>query len=249
VPHRAKETEIGGPEKGFPSTHWSTVLRAGDPASAERRIALEKLIEAYWKPVYHYLRRRGNDPERSKDLTQSFFAAVLERKTFKDVTESGGRFRTFLLVVLRNFLSDENDRATAQKRGGGAGPIPLDFASAESNLPWTPASKETPDAIFRRSWALRVMAQAWDSLRAHYESEGRREEYELFRDHLGADADAQVSYEDLARRLGLTESDVRNRLHAARHRIAAAIRDVVRSYTDTEEDAREELRDLLSAFS
>ena len=93
------------------------------------------------------------------------------------------------------------------------------------------------------------MAQAWDSLRAHYESSGRMEEFELFRSHLSVDGDPAASYEAMAKRLGLTEGDIRNRLHAARTRIAAAIRAVVRSYTDTEEDAKEEIRDLLSAFS
>lgn len=246
VDRRAKETEIGGPAQGFPSTHWATVLRTRDPASGERRLALSKLIEAYWKPVYHYLRRRGNDAESSKDLTQSFFAALLERDALHDVTEGRGRFRSFLLAVLRNFVADEHDRDAALKRGGGAGTLSLDFASAETNLPWTPASQETPDAVFRRSWAVRVMAQAWESLREHYASQGRVAEYELLRDHLST---AQVPYDEMARKLGLTETDIKNRVHAARQRIAAAIRAVIRSYTDTEDDAKEELRDLLAAFA
>jgi RNA polymerase sigma-70 factor (ECF subfamily) len=246
VGRNSKETEIGGPAQNFPSTHWATVLRTRDPASGERRLALSKLIETYWKPVYYYLRRRGNDPESSKDLTQSFFAALLERDALHDVAEGRGRFRSFLLAVLRNFVADEHDRDVALKRGGGAGTLSLDFASAEMNLPWTPSSQETPDAVFRRSWALRVMAQAWESLREHYASRGRVAEYELFRDHLSL---AEVPYDEMARKLGLTETDIKNRVHAARQRIASAIRSVIRSYTDTEEDAKEELRDLLAAFA
>ncbi len=236
---------MGGPAKGFPTTLWTTVLRIRDPGSAQRRLALETLIETYWKPVYYYLRRRGNDAETSKDLTQSFFTALLEREALQDVAEGRGRFRTFLLTLLRNFVADEFDRATALKRGGGAARLTLDFASAESDLP----SEATPDAAFRRSWALRVLSEAWSSLRASYESGGRLEEFELFRDHLSFTGDPQISYDAMAKRLGLTESDIKNRLHAARARIADAIRDVVRSYTDTEEDAKEELRDLLGAFS
>lgn len=240
---------MGGPARGFPSTLWTTVLGTQDPGSAERRAALEKLIRTYWKPVYFYLRRRGNDAETSKDLTQAFFAAVLERDAFHDVTEGKGKFRSFLLTVLRNFVADEHDRASARKRGGRVAKLSLDFDSAETNLPWTPVSEETPDAVFRRSWALRVLSQAWSSLREYYESSGRLEEYELFRDHLSFNGDPRISYEEMAKRLGLTETDIKNRLHAAKSRIAAAIRDVVRSYTESEEDAKEELRDLLSAFS
>ena len=114
-----------------------------------------------------------------------------------------------------------SDRATALKRGGGASGLPLDFADAESDLPWTPVSEETPDGVFRRSWALRVLGQAWDQLREHYAGIGRLQEYELLRDHLSFSGEPQVSYEEMARRLGLTETDIKNRIHAARGRIAA----------------------------
>lgn len=240
------ETSIGGPNRAFASTLWSVVLTARDPEAPGRRDALQKLIETYWKPAYFFIRRKGADAESAKDLAQGFFAALLERNFLQYVRKDRGRFRTFLLTALDHWLADERDRAGALKRGGGRAGFSLDFARAELEMAGTP---DAPDRAFRRDWALRVLARGLDVLRASFESSGRREEFEALRLHLAIGGDAPPSYADLARRLGLSEQDVANRIHRARAGYREAILEVVRAYSENEEEAREELRDLFSAFS
>ncbi len=243
------ETAIGGDRRTFRSTLWTVVLKARDPSAPDRRDALQTLIETYWKPVYFFIRRKGGDPEASKDLAQGFFAALLERNYLQYVDRGRGKFRTFLLTALEHFLADEVDRARAQKRGGGRALLSLDFAQAESEASRQPVSDETPDRAFQRDWALRVMAQGLKTLRDEFASSGRLEEFEAFRLHLSYAAAEAPSYADVGRRLGITEDEVRTRIHRARGRYREAILEVVRSYTESEEDARDELRELFAAFA
>lgn len=237
------ETDIGGSRRFFQSTYWSRVLRAQDVGSPDRREALEHLIQAYWKPLYLFLRRRGYDVERSKDFTQGFFAAFLERDFLQYVDRDRGKFRTFLLRALQHYLADEHDRATAQKRGGGAPVLSLDFDRAESRV----AAQGTPERIFERQWAIQVIERALHALRQEFESSGRAEEFEVLKLHLSAGE--APTYADLARRLGISVTDVTNRLHRVRTRYRQLILDEIRSYTDTESEAEEEMRDLFSSFS
>lgn len=241
------ETTLGGPNRAFASTLWSVVLAAKDPESPGRREALQTLIEAYWKPVYFFVRRKGNDPEAAKDLTQGFFAALLERNFLQYVRQDRGRFRSFLLTALEHFLADEHDRAQALKRGGGKAPLSLDFGGAEREV-GVPSAAEPADRAFRRDWALRVLSQGLQKLRSSFEASGRGEEFEALRLHLAMGGEKPPSYADLARRLGLGEQDVANRIHRARAGYREAILEVIRAYSETEDDAREELRDLLTAF-
>lgn len=232
----------------FRTTLWTVILTARDLASPHRREALETLIQAYWKPLYTFIRRRGSDPEASRDLTQGFFTALIEKNFLQNVDREKGRFRTFLLAAFRHYMSDDYDRRTAVKRGGGVHPLRLDFEQAESEGILHPSSKETTDRIFLREWAIQVLAQAMRSLEEEYRTGGRSEEFLAIRQHLGDGPSAKSSYSDLARRLGLSESDIRNRMHRARGRLRGAILGVIRSYSAGEEDAQEELRDLFSAF-
>jgi RNA polymerase sigma-70 factor (ECF subfamily) len=243
-----EDTATGGPRRGFQSTLWTVVLAAKDPAAADRRQALQTLIEAYWKPAYLFIRRRGNDREASKDLAQGFFTALLERNFLQYVQRDRGRFRTFLLTALEHFMADEHDRAQALKRGGGRSAFSLDFASAESEISRDPAAPETLDRVFRRDWALKVMSQALQNVKREFAASGRAEEFEALRLHLSFTAKEAPSYAEVAKMLGVSEGDVRNRIHRTRARYKDAILEVIRSYTETDADAQEELRDLMSAF-
>lgn len=236
---------MGGPNRAFASTLWSVVLSARDPGAPGRREALQTLIESYWKPVYFFIRRKGADAEAAKDLAQGFFAALLERNFLQYVRQDRGRFRTFLLTALEHFLADEHDRAQALKRGGGRQAFSLDFGGAEREMS---GPADPPDRAFRRDWALRVLARGLEALRSSFERGGRLEEFEALRLHLAAGAEKPPSYADLAGRLGITEQDVANRIHRARGAYRETILEVIRAYSETEEDAREELRDLLTAF-
>lgn len=244
------ETEIGGEGRAFPSTLWTQVLRAAEPDAPGRREALETLIRAYWKPVYFFARRRGRDAEAAKDVVQGFFAALLEKNYLQYVDRGRGRFRTFLLTAFSHFAADERDRERALKRGGGAAPLSLDFPRADTEFSREPAAPEVdPDLRYRRDWALQVLARALADLRAAYAAEGRDEEFEALRLHLSYGAEKTPSYAEVAARLGVAENDVRNRLHRARARYRESILDVIRGYTEGDAEAREELRDLLGAFS
>lgn len=237
------ETDIGGSPRGFQSTYWTTVLRAKDLASPDRRQALEHLIQAYWKPLYSYLRRRGYDVDKSKDMTQGFFTAFLERDFLQYVQRERGKFRTFLIRAMQHFLADEWDRMQAQKRGGGLDVLSLDFARAESQV----EDRGSPERVFERQWALQVIEHALQAMRRQFEEGGRGEEFEVLKLHLSAGE--APSYTDLAKKLGITVTDVNNRLHRARQMYREMILAEIRSYTETEAEAEEEMRDLFSAFS
>jgi RNA polymerase sigma-70 factor (ECF subfamily) len=207
------------------------------------------LIETYWKPVYLHIRRRGNDRESAKDLAQGFFTALLERNFLQYVDQGRGKFRTFLLTALDHYVADQRDRAKAQKRGGGRPIFSLDFESVEPEFSWEPASGESLDRAFRRDWALKVLSQSLRALQEEFRQSGRQEEFEALRMHLSFAAKEAPSYAEVAKALGVSEGDVRNRIHRTRERYREAILSVIRAYSETESDVQEELRELLSAFS
>ena len=244
-----QETEIGGHNRNFRSTLWTVVLRAKDLSSPDRREALEKLIESYWKPVYFFIRRKGNDAESSKDLVQGFFTALLERNFLKHVERGRGKFRSFLLTALERFMADEFDKENAKKRGGGRSILSLDYELAESQLGARAASKETPDQIYNRDWTLRVLAQALQTLREEYSSQGHQDEFEAIRLHLAQGAQGGPSYAEVGQKLGLTEDQVRKRIYLGRKAYRDNILEVIRGYTESEEAAHEEINDLFSSLS
>jgi len=138
----------------FVTTHWSVVLSAGRSDTPRARVALEQLCRHYWPPLYAYVRRVGHPPEAAQDLTQEFFAHLLERNTVAKANPARGRFRSFLLASLKHFLAHEWEKARAQKRGGRVTVIPLAFDTAETRCAPEPANTDTPDKIFDRQWAL-----------------------------------------------------------------------------------------------
>src|SRR6185295_8090486 len=163
-----REREVGtetGPQAPFPTTMWTVVVNAGAGSETVRREALESLIRSYWRPVYSYVRRKTGDRETAKDHTQGFFAALLERDAFQGITPHGGKFRSYLLTTLRNFLADASDHARALKRGGGRATVGLDFEAVDQESDLLPPSQESPEEAFRKEWALSVIAQALAALR------------------------------------------------------------------------------------
>lgn len=244
-----RETEIGGPGRSFQSTLWSVILKAKEVDGPDRREALQKLATAYWKPLYNFVRRRGNGAEESKDIIQGFFASLLERNTLQYLDRARGKFRTFLLTTLEHYMADEYDRSAAQKRGGGRTILSLDFATSEGEALPCPVAGETADQAFVREWAVGILTQALDDVRREYQEAGQVAEFDAFRPHLTAFRPADASYDDLAAALGIRPDDVRNRVRAARAKYRESILARIRSYTASAEEAAEELRQLLGAFS
>ena len=231
----------------FPATRWSLVVAAGRDSSPGSDRALAELCDAYWYPVYAYLRRSGQDAEDSADLTQGFFAELLEKRYWQQADRERGRFRSFILIALRGFLSRRFERGAAQKRGGGAAPLSLDVADAEGRYRHEPASDSTPERIYERRWALTVLGHALRRLRQRYEADGRSELFEQLKPSLTGDA-AGRPYSELAEDLGMTESAVKVAVHRLRRRYRDAIgQEIMQTVTDSS-DIDAELASLRAAL-
>lgn len=231
----------------FVTTKWTQVLAARDRQSAGAEPALEQLCQAYWKPLYLWIRRQGRNPHDAQDLTQEFFARLLEKNWLDAVDREKGRFRTFLLVALKRFLAGEWDRSRARKRGGGQAPAPFDTDLAEQTLLGMPAG-EAPDQAYERQWAMTLLERALGSLRRDYESTGRQTEFEALKDFLTA-ARGDIPYADVASRLSMSEGAVRVAVHRLRKQFRTAFRQEIAGTVAREEDVDDELRNLLAALS
>src|SRR5262245_23008400 len=176
MPPSGRDREFAAsPAQGFATTRWTVVLRAGERAGPEAREALASLCEAYWYPLYAFLRRRGHAPEDAADLTQGFFARLLEKNALAAVRRGRGRFRSYLLAALENHLQNRRRGERAKKRGGGRTPLSLDRADAEERYRLEPAHEMTPERVYKRRWALTLLERALDLLRAEMEAAGKGE--------------------------------------------------------------------------
>jgi RNA polymerase sigma factor (sigma-70 family) len=237
----------------FPRTHWSAVIAAGksqiDPKIAEA--ALAELCQTYWTPLYSFVRSRGYSVEDAQDLTQSFFAYLVEHKIYARADRQKGRFRSFLLASLKNFLADALDRERTLKRGGTQNFLPLDEEQAKEaeSLFQTHSATSSEDRIFERSWAEALVAAGMERLSAEYKSESREKLFKELRIFLGGGADPPPTYAELAARLGMTESTLRSHVTRLRAGYRQALRAEVRKTVDTEAQVDEELHELLRVLT
>lgn len=235
-------------DRQFTTTHWSLVEAAGDSANPESRDALARLCEAYWPPVYAYIRSRGSDPETSRDLTQGFFTELLDKKRVKAADRERGRFRSFLLASVKNYISHERARAATEKRGGGAVTLRLDFDAAESLLDREAAvERDTPEAQFERRWAVSVLRRAMERLEEEMESAGKSESFRMLKPCLGGDA--EIPYKQIAEWLGVSEAAARVTVHRLRRRFGVLLRDEVSQTLSDPALLDEEMGFLLRALS
>jgi len=231
----------------FCTTHWSVVLAAGRTDTGQASAALESLCRAYWRPVYAYTRRHGHDLESSRDLTQEFFARLLEGNWLRPADPQRGRFRSFLLRCLSRFLVDEWRRATARKRGGGLALFSLDEAREEERNAFEPVDTFTPEQAYDRQWAEAMVARANARLRESYEHDGQGNRFEALKCYLAADQEP-LSYADVAAGLGLTVSAVKSAIYKLRQRYGDAIRAEIAETVSRPEEVETELRYLLEAL-
>lgn len=237
-----------GHDRGrFAGTRWSLVLAAADSRHPDGAVALEELCRAYWYPAYAFVRRRGFGPEDAQDLTQGFFAELLEKRTLKAARKERGRFRSFLLAALKFHLSHERERAGALKRGGAAAPIPLDADTAEGRYRLEPAEPQTPETLYERRWALVLLERVLDRLRREQEESTDRERAQRLMVYLGGDATAPL-YREVAVELGMTESAVKVAVHRLRGRYRDLLRDEVLQIVDDPGKVDDELRHLYAAL-
>ena len=245
------DTAPGTPQSAtdawFVTTHWSVVLSAREPESAQSAAALETLCRTYWYPLYAFLRRQGRTPQDAQDLTQGFFARLLQKDYLRAAAREKGKFRTFLLVALKRFVANEWDREHAQKRGGFAPVVAIDQEFAESRLAADPSPNVQPDVLYDRQWAMTLLERTMSRLQEEYTASGRAKLFEYLQTCLGRDESA-LPYAEIAARLKLTEAAVKMAVHRLRARYREILRAEIAHTVSSAEEVEEEVRHLFSAF-
>ncbi len=231
----------------FATTQWSQVLAAqqgGDPESIK---ALEALCSAYWYPLYAYVRHQGYDADQARDLTQGFFAELLEKDFLGDVDPSKGRFRSFLLASLRNYLSHERDKAAAKKRGGDAMTLSFDARDAETRFEIEPTDKLDPEQLFERRWAMTVLERAMQSLERESGEAGGLEQFARFKPYLTGQEPHQA-YKEVASDLEMSEGAVKTAVYRLRQRYGQCLRAEIADTVADPRDVDAEVRHLLTTI-
>ena len=247
--YRTSKTSAEAHSPVFVTTHWSVVLAAAANSDTDKaQEALEKLCRNYWYPLYAYVRRRGQSAQDAQDLTQAFFARLLERHWLESADRERGRFRTFLLTAMQRFLCDEWDRMRAQKRGGGAAHVPVQLDDAESRYGCDPADDCTPEQIYERQWAMTLLDTVLQRLRAEYESQGDGKLFGELHACLVGNKES-LPYAELGARLEITEGAVKVAVHRLRKRYRKLLRTEIAQTLAVDENVDEELHYLFAVLS
>lgn len=232
----------------FATTHWTAVLTAGRGHSPQADGALEELCRTYWYPLYAYIRRQGHSREDAQDLTQGFFAGLLEKNYLESVSSDKGKFRSFLLMAVKRFLANEWDRASRQKRGGGIQPLSLDWQDADTRYQINPADDLSPDKLYDRAWALVVLEHVITRLRDEQHAEGKAGWYETLKPFLMM-GKSEIPYARAAAELKTTEGAVRVAVHRLRRRYRELLRAEITQTLANPAQADEEMQALFSALT
>lgn len=236
------------PEKSFRTTHWSVVLAAGDQNSVQGYEALTKLCQTYWLPVYAFVRKRGHSPDQAKDLTQDFFAKFLEKNSVARAMRERGRFRSFLMTSVENFLRNAHERSQTQKRGGGRPLISLDDQDAEGFYLEEAADDLDPASAFELRWALTILDRVMQRLRQEYVQHGRGDLFEALQAHIWGDAES-IPYPQLAQRFGMSLTNVKVTAHRLRENYRTFLREEIAQTVAQPGDIDDEVRYLMRVVS
>jgi len=238
----------GGRPAVFVTTHWSVVLSAREKGSPQSAAALETLCRTYWYPLYAYVRRQGHSPPDAQDLTQEFFARLLQKDYLKAAAREKGRFRTFLIVALKRFLANEWDRLRAQKRGGGQPPLSLDTELAEQRYQIEPVAETSADRVFERRWALTLLDRTLARLREEFAATGRAREFDGLKVCLTAER-GEISYREIGAALEMSDGAARVAVHRLRRRFREVFREEIAHTVTRPEEIEDEMRYLMSALA
>jgi RNA polymerase sigma factor (sigma-70 family) len=230
----------------FATTQWSVVLAAQGQSPGANE-ALEKLCRTYWWPLYGFVRRNGYTPEEAQDLTQGFFALLLERRDLDVVRREKGRLRSYLLVSLKNFLAKARRRELAVKRGEGQALVPLDELLARERADLEPADTLSADRIYERRWALTLLEQVLARLENEYRAAGNAELFDYLKEFL-SDEPGRRSQAEVATELGMTENAVKQAFHRLRQRYRQLLRGEIAQTVAVPGDVEDELRHFISVL-
>ena len=237
-----------GAQRGFATTRWTLIRAAGEREKPEAQEALEGLCKLYWFPIYAHFRRKGNTADASADLTQAFFAHLLESDALDAAEPERGRFRSFLLTSANNFLTNEYHKESAQKRGGGKAIVSIDVPDAEGRLLRDPADGHTAERAFERSWALALLDRVFAALKEEYETTDRAQLFgELY--IFLPKGEKPKPYREAAENLRMTEAAVKVAVHRLRKRFGELLRDEILQTVEKPEDIDEEIARLFEAVS
>lgn len=229
----------------FDTTRWSLVRAAGRDDTFAAHRALSELCEQYWFPVYSFIRRRGHDHDQALDLTQGFFARLLERDGLATADPAKGRFRSYLLGACQHFLANEHDFAAAEKRGGGQTLLSLNFANADSRYGVEPADGHSAEQEFERRWALALLEQTLAGLRAEYLEAGKQSLFERLKASLTGESSSHAAIAD---ELGMSEGAVKVAAHRLRQRYRERLRAAIAETVDSPAEIDDEIRALFAAL-
>ena len=224
----------------FATTRWTLVLSAGDPTSPHATAALEALCRAYWYPLYAFVRRRGHSPPDAQDLTQEFFSRLLEHNWIAHADRHKGRFRSFLLMAMKRFLSKEWDKVKTLKRGGQVRFIPLQLDTAETRYTREPADTSTPEQVFEKQWALALLESVLNRLRKDYAQDGKGALFHTLEPCLIGSRESQP-YAALAAQLGMTEGAVKVAVCRLRERYRECLKEEISHTVASPAEVDEEL--------
>ncbi len=237
------DEELSNRSGRFKTTRWSVVLAAGTRSDPHSDDALATLCLAYWHPLYVYIRRRGYSADEASDLTQEFFARLMEKQYLHHANVERGRFRSFLLAAVNHFLANERDRVRAQKRGGGRPPLPLEMETAEGLYLREPGDARTPERVFERRWALTMLDRVLATLRQEYDASGRAALFDRLKDLL-ASGRTEEPYARVAAALGTSEGAVKVAVHRLRRRFGDLLRKEIAQTVPSADQVDDEIRYL-----
>ena len=232
----------------FVTTHWSVVLTAAGADTTQAQAALEHLCRIYWYPIYHFVRRQGHSMHDAQDFTQEFFARLLGKKWIAGADQSRGRFRSFVLLVLKRFLAVEWRRANASKRAGDRHCLPLPLDTAETRYTREPADTNTPEQAFEKQWALTLLETVLHELRVEYEQDGKGRWFEALKLCLMGSRESQP-YAALAATLDMSEGAVKVAVHRLRERYRERLKAEIAHTVASPADVNNEMRHLIRVLS
>lgn len=228
----------------FLTTHWSAIVRAGDSLSPENDKAMAELCQTYWYPLYAFVRRKGYSADDASDLTQEFFARLIEKRHLRSVDRNLGKFRTFLLTSLTHFLANEWDKSQAMRRGGGCQILSLDAVAADERYRMEPVEPATPETLYERRWVLTLIAAVIERL----VKEMDENRFETLKGFL-LDDKGTTSYAEAARQLGLSVAGVTSAIFRIRARFRALLVEEVAHTVESPDEVEPELQHLLAVLS